>query len=152
MNSNHLHLRADYEIRDPGLERAKALLAGELEWRGHLWTANLTDGQSAAGGGDASSISASRRRLDSLLCAARLRLRAVQQSARRRARRRAAIRELGRLPDRLLADIGVPRERIVDFVDGTLAKEQAQVPRRAAALATETRRTHTPPLPTRAAA
>ncbi|MEE8534428.1 MAG: DUF1127 domain-containing protein [Kiloniellales bacterium] len=41
-------------------------------------------------------------------------------------RRRAAIRELDRLPDRILDDIGVPRNRIPEMVDRQLAAEAAE--------------------------
>lgn len=43
-------------------------------------------------------------------------------------RRRAAIRELDRLPDRVLEDIGVPRNRIAELVDRQLAAAAEPAP------------------------
>ncbi len=53
------------------------------------------------------------------------------QTMRRLRQRRRAVAELSRMPDWRLQDVGIPRDRIAQVVDGLMARQGPSVGRRA---------------------
>ena len=57
------------------------------------------------------------------------RARNAWETLRRGRRRRRAIAELSRMPDWRLVDLGIPRDRIAEVVDGLIAREGPEIGR-----------------------